>query len=42
MKLTVSKSKNSASFYVQKTIRKPNGSVPKIRMIPIDLLYGKR
>ena len=25
MKLTVSKSKNSASFYVQKSIRKPNG-----------------
>ena len=30
MKLTVSKSKNSASFYVQKTIRKPNGSVTTI------------
>lgn len=30
MKLTVSKSKNSASFYVQKTIRKQNGSVTTI------------
>ena len=30
MKLTVSKSKNSASFYVQKTIRKPNGRVTTI------------
>lgn len=30
MKLTISKSKNSASFYVQKTIRKPNGSVTTI------------
>ncbi|HCX62605.1 MAG TPA: IS1634 family transposase [Clostridiales bacterium] len=30
MKLTVSKSKNSASFYVQKTIRKENGSVTTI------------
>ena len=30
MKLTVSKSKNSASFYVQKTIRKSNGSVTTI------------
>jgi transposase len=30
MKLTVSRSKNSASFYVQKTIRKPNGSVTTI------------
>ena len=30
MKLTVSKSKNSASFYVQKTIRKPNGCVTTI------------
>lgn len=30
MKLTVSKSKNSASFYVQKTIRKNNGSVTTI------------
>ena len=30
MKLTVSKSKNSASFYVQKTIRKPNGSVTTV------------
>jgi transposase len=30
MKLTVSKSKNSASFYVQKSIRKPNGSVTTI------------
>lgn len=30
MKLTVSKSKNSASFYVQKSIRKPNGSVTSI------------
>lgn len=27
MKLTVSKSKNSASFYVQRTVRKPNGSI---------------
>ena len=27
MKLTVSKSKNSASFYVQKTTRKPDGKV---------------
>lgn len=30
MKLTVSKSKNSASFYVQKTIRKPNGGVTTV------------
>lgn len=30
MKLTVSKSKNSASFYVQKTIRKTNGSVTTV------------
>ena len=30
MKLTVSKSKNSASFYVQKSIRKPNGSVTAV------------
>lgn len=30
MKLTVSRSKNSASFYVQKTIRKPNGSTTTI------------
>lgn len=30
MKLTVSKSKNSASFYVQKSIRKPNGSVTTV------------
>ncbi len=30
IKLTVSKSKNSASFYVQKTIRKSNGSVTTI------------
>lgn len=30
MKLTVSKSKNSASFYVQKTIRKPNGCVTSV------------
>ena len=30
MKLTVSKSKNSASFYVQKSIRKENGSVTTI------------
>lgn len=30
MKLTVSKSKNSASFYVQKTIRKPDGKVTTI------------
>lgn len=30
MKLTVSKSKNSASFYVQKSIRKNNGSVTTI------------
>lgn len=30
MKLTVSKSKNSASFYVQKTIRKANGSVTTV------------
>lgn len=30
MKLTISRSKNSASFYVQKTIRKPNGSVTTI------------
>ena len=28
--LTVSKSKNSASFYVQKSIRKPDGSVTTI------------
>lgn len=26
MKLTISKSKNSVSFYVQKSIRKPNGT----------------
>lgn len=30
MKLTVSKSKNSASFYVQKTIRKSNGCVTTV------------
>ena len=30
MKLTVSKSKNSASFYVQKSIRKPNGSITTV------------
>lgn len=30
MKLTVSKSKNSASFYVQKTIRKENGAVTTV------------
>ena len=30
MKLTVSKSKNSASFYVQKSIRKPDGSITTI------------
>ena len=30
MKLTISKSKNSASFYVQKSIRKPNGSVTSV------------
>lgn len=30
MKLTVSKSKNSASFYVQKTIRKNNGCVTTV------------
>lgn len=30
IKLTVSKSKNSASFYVQKTIRKPNGCVTTV------------
>lgn len=30
MKLTVCKSKNSASFYVQKTNRKPNCSVTTI------------
>ena len=30
MKLTVSKSKNSAFFYVQKSIRKPNGSVTAV------------
>ena len=30
MKLTVSKSKNSASFYVQKSIRKSNGSVTTV------------
>ncbi len=30
MKLTVSKSKNSASFYVQKSIRKPNGSTTTV------------
>ena len=30
MKLTVSKSKNSASFYVQKSIRRPDGSVTTI------------
>lgn len=30
MKLTISKSKNSASFYVQKSIRKANGSVTTI------------
>lgn len=32
MKLTVSKSKNSASFYVQKSIRKPNGAVTTVTM----------
>jgi hypothetical protein len=30
MKLTISKSKNSASFYVQKSIRKQNGSVTTV------------
>ncbi|GEM_PF-6392359 len=30
MKLTVSKSKNSATFYVQKSIRKSNGSVTTV------------
>ncbi len=30
MKLTVSKSKNSASFYVQKTIRRNNGSISSV------------
>lgn len=30
MKLIVSKSKNSTSFYVQKSIRKPNGSVTTV------------
>ena len=35
MKLTVSKSKNSASFYVQKTIRKPDG---KVTMVTIEKL----
>ena len=30
MKLTVSKSKNSATFYVQKSIRKANGSVTTV------------
>ena len=30
MKLTVSKSKNSASFYVQKSIRKENGTVASV------------
>lgn len=30
MKLIVSKSKNSASFYVKKTIRKPNGSITTV------------
>ena len=30
MKLTVSKSKNSASFYVQKSIRKPDGSTTTV------------
>ena len=30
MKLTVSRSKNSASFYVQKTIRKENGSTTTV------------
>ena len=30
MKLTVSRSKNSASFYVQKSIRKENGSVTTV------------
>lgn len=30
MKLTVNKSKNSASFYVQKTIRKSNGNITTV------------
>ena len=30
MKLTISKSKNSATFYVQKSIRKSNGSVNSV------------
>ena len=30
MKLTISKSKNSATFYVQKSIRKSNGSVSSV------------
>ena len=38
MKLTVSKSKNSASFYVQKTIRKKNGSVTTITVEKLGIL----
>ena len=30
MKLTISKSKNSASFFVQKSIRKPDGKVTSV------------
>ena len=38
MKLTVSKSKNSASFYVQKSIRKKNGSVTTVTVEKIGNL----
>jgi transposase len=42
MKLTVSKSKNSASFYVQKTIRKENGSVTTITVEKLGTLEEVR
>ncbi len=38
MKLTVSKSKNSTSFYVQKTIRKQNGSVTTVTVEKLGIL----
>ena len=38
MKLTVSKSKNSASFYVQKSIRKKNGTVTTVTVEKIGNL----
>jgi len=44
MKLTVSKSKNSATFYVQKSIRKSNGSVTTVTIEKLGnadiIVYG--